>query len=115
MICKTVEIRDVATFIPALAIRLVPACERDRYLLGRAGYTPDPRRQAEYVILTRIAGGTGEATSDPYEWNSSTMREAHAWLIEHFDEIESGVVVDVEFITGKRATPKRSEQETAPF
>ncbi len=53
MIAKTVEIRDRATFIPALAIKLVPVTDQDRYLLGRAGYGTTPASQAEYVLLLR--------------------------------------------------------------
>ena len=109
MIAKTVEIRDRATFIPALAVKLTPRTEQDRYLLNRAGYGTTPERQAEYVMLVRISGGAGQATSDPYDWHSSTMQQAHAWLVDHFDELESGAVVDVEYITGLTPEPKRSE------
>lgn len=112
---KTVEIRDAGTFIPALAIRLDPTNEADRYLFGRAGYGTTPERQREYIVLVRIAGGTGFATCDPYDWpgGTRTMPVAHQWLVEHFDEIESGAVVDVEFILGKTSAPKRSEAEYA--
>jgi hypothetical protein len=114
MICKTIEIRDRGTFIPALAVRLIPTTEQDRYLLGRAGYGTDPVQQGGYVILVRIAGGNGQATSDPYDWDTRTMQAAHLWLIEHFDAIESGGVVDVEYLAGETAAPKRSEAETEP-
>jgi hypothetical protein len=102
---KMVEIRDAATFIPALAVKLEPVTPQDRYLLLRAGYSP----AQTYVQLIRLAGGNGQGTCDPEDWDSLTMQHAHVWLIEHFDEIESGAVVDVEFIRGLRATPKRSE------
>ena len=115
MIAKTVEIRDAGTFIPALAVKLAPVTEADRYLFERAGYGITPERQREYVVLARIAGGNGQSTCDPYDWDTGTMQHAHAWLIEHFDEIESGAVVDVEYITGKRSAPKRSEAEAAPI
>jgi hypothetical protein len=114
MTSKTVEIRDVATFIPALAIRLDPATERDRYLLARAGYPREPQRQAEFIVLMRLAGGNGQATCDPYDWTNRTMHVAHQWLLEHFEEIESGAVVDVEYLLGLRPAPKLSEQDTAP-
>lgn len=115
MICKTIEIRDAGTFIPALAVKLEPTNEQDRYLLGRSGYGTTPERQAEYVVLMRLAGGTGQATCDPYEWDTHTMMQAHAWLLGHFDELASGAVVDVEHITGRTPAPKRSERETAPW
>jgi hypothetical protein len=114
MIAKTVEIRDAGTMIPALAIRLVPVTEQDRYLLGRAGYGTSAVAQSAYVILARLSGGYGYATCDPHDWDTMTMISAHHWLIEHFDEIESGAVVDVEFISGKTSAPKTSEAEERP-
>ncbi len=114
MIAKTVEIRDAMTFIPALAIKLAPECEQDRYLLGRAGYGVSPAAQAQYVLLLGINGGAGETTCDPYDWDTSTMRLAHTWLIQHFDELASGDVVDVEYVTGKTKAPKRTENERGP-
>lgn len=114
MIAKTVEIRDAGTFIPAMAVRLAPACEGDRYLFGRSGFSTQPSRQSEYIILMRLNGGNGQATCDPYDWDTRTMQAAHLWLLSHFDEIASGAVVDIEYITGKRETPKRSEREEYP-
>jgi len=110
MTCKTIEIRDAATFVPALAVRLAPESEADRYLFARAGYGTTPAAQGEYVVLVLINGGQGRATCDPYDWSNRTYQVAHMWLIEHFDEIESGAVVDVEFILGARAEPKVSER-----
>lgn len=55
-------------------------------------------------------------TCDPYDWGQNRSRHfAHKWLIEHFDEIESGAVVDVEFILGETKKPKLSEAVTAIF
>jgi hypothetical protein len=113
MIVKAVEIRGTATFIPAIAIKVVPANEGQRYLLRRSGYGFDPPQ----IILAEIAAGIGLAFCDPYDWpdDTRTMRVAHEWLREHFDEIEDGAVVDVEFILGERPEPKRSERETEPL
>ncbi len=116
MICKTVEIRDRGTFIPALAIRLEPTCEADRYLLARAGFGLLRDTQREYVLLIENNGGEGQAHCDPHEWHNKGPRTwpfAHQWLIEHFDEIESGAVVDVEFILGETTAPKVSESMEA--
>lgn len=108
--CKTVEIRDAATFIPALAIKpAYPRTEGDRYLFDRAGYGCETEDHGRYVILMRLAGGNDKATCDPYDWDTRTMQVAHRWLIEHWDEHESGGVVDVEFILGLRGEPKESE------
>lgn len=113
MITKTVEVRDRATFIPMLAIKLRPDCEADRYLLSRAGFGSTLDRQSEYVMLVGLDGGKDGAACDPYDWpgGARTRTVAHDWIIKHFDEIESGAVVDVEYILGERDTPKVSERE----
>ena len=55
MIAKTIEIRDRATFVPALAIRLEPSNEADRFLrlfmesahfAGLLESEPDPKAQS---------------------------------------------------------------------
>jgi len=116
VIAKTIEIRDDGTMIPALAVKLTPACEADRYLLARAGYGVTPERQGKYVLLIRITGGSGQSECDSSEWGdgAGTMSVAHQWLIDHFDEIGSGAVVDVEYILGETAAPKRSGAEAWP-
>lgn len=111
MNAKTFEIRDRGTFIPVLAVKLEPACEKDRYLLGRAGFGTDRATQATYVQLVQISGGQGKTTCDPYDWgtNPRTFHVAHQHIIANFDALESGAVVDVEFILGLTKEPKTSE------
>jgi len=112
MIAKTFEIRDAATFIPALAVKLEPTNEADRYLLARAGYGRTREDQSEYVQLIRINGGSGKSACDPYDWGTvpRTFFVAHKYIIEHFDYLESGAVICVETILGERTTPKTSER-----
>ena len=109
MMTKTFEIRDRSTFIPALAVRLDPGCERDHYLLARAGYGVTPDRQHEYVMLAKLAGDDVRASHDPYDWSNRTMQTAHQHIIDHFDKLASGAVIDVEFILGETAVAKVSE------
>lgn len=112
MTCKTVEIRDRGTFVPALAVRLDPSDERDRWLLGRAGFGATPDAQREYVLLINLET---DAPYDAYRHGPArTLGVAHQHLIEHFDAVENGAVVDVEFLLGERAEPKHSEAETCP-
>ena len=105
MIIKAIEIRDVATFIPAIAVGTLPDNEGQRYLLARCGYP----RDGTTVVLMKLSDQ--KAASDPYDWDSSTMNVAHVWIEEHFAEIVDGQVVDVEFILGKTAAPKQSERD----
>ena len=104
---KALEIRDSGTLIAALAVDMNPTQNNaaQRALLRRCGYACDGEPN---VILTRL-DGNGKATNDPYEWGDRTMATAHFWIIEHWDELDDGSVVCVEFILGERTTPKTSE------
>lgn len=110
MQAKTIEIRDRGTFIPVLVVRMDPDDQADRYLLFRAGFGEDTGVQASYVLLIRIEGKT-EAHYDDLEWpNQRTLGVAHRYIIEHFDSLPTGSVVDVEFILGESEAPKVSER-----
>src|SRR5205823_13818038 len=100
-------IRDRGTFLPALVIRLDTDDARERYLLGRAGFRPQPET---YVLLQRL----DEAPYDPHGHATSarTIPVVHQHLIERFDEVASGAVVDVELLLGECAAPKISDQLT---
>ena len=106
---KTFEIRDAGTFIPALAVKMRPMDERDRFLLSRAGYGLSPQSQEKYIMLVMLE--TERCAYAPHNWpgGARTMPVAHEYIEEHFDELENGAVVDVEFILGLSAEPKVSE------
>ncbi len=107
---KLFELRDRATFVPVLAVQLIPFTEQDYYLLRRSGYGLN---EVKYpVMLTGLSGGIDRATSDPYEWADRTRQVAHTFIAKHFDELESGQVIDVEFILGESKSPKQSESIT---
>ena len=103
---KLFEVRDAGTFIPVIAILLGHRREPERYLLRRCGY--DLNRPN---IMMTLLSGERSASCDIYHWNNRTLRRAHQHLYEKWDEMESGEVVDVEFIQGLTDTPKRSERE----
>jgi hypothetical protein len=102
---KLIEVRDRGTFVPAMAIRL--SSTRDEvgdWLLRRAGYSLD----GYTVILIRLEDYASHC--DVYDWRDTrTRRTVHGWILEHFDELEHGAVVDVECIVGRLA-PKVSER-----
>jgi len=107
---KVLEIRDSGTFIPMLAININPAIDDDnsqRYLMRRCGYSCDGTPN---VILTRL-DGDGMATNDPYAWRGShTYANAHHFILDHWDELKDGDVIDVEFILGETKEKKVSER-----
>ncbi len=109
---KLFEIRDAATFIPILAVRLTPASGAEAYLLARSGYGLEPEYQGAYIILCRIVGGELDARATPNHWGQSTrtLSTAHHYIINNWEELASGDVVDVEFILGETTEPKVSER-----
>lgn len=100
---KFLQIRDVATDIPAMAIKLDPESIMDCKIVARAGYG----REGEYIILVKLDGC--ESHYSPYDWGGRTMPVAHQALIENWDKYTSSDVVCVEFILGERDTPKSFE------
>lgn len=106
---KLFEIRDAGTFIPVAAMSTDSAGANDveAWLLRRGGFQVDPGGP---IFLMKLQTGGGEY--DPYAWpsGSRTMQAAHAHIEEHWTELESGAVVDVEFIMGLSKKPKRSER-----
>ena len=106
---KVLEIRDAATRIDALAIRMKGCNPIQQFYFRCCGYPEDGTSIMLMVLYT------GKATNDPYEWESlglgpRTMPVAHDWIINHFDELKDGDVVDVEFILNERLAPKISER-----
>lgn len=102
-----VEIRDAGTTIAAMAIKMSAADSVERRFLGHCGFPSD----GSSVVLMKLSDQ--RATSDPYGWadlgGARTMAVAHDYIIGHFDELESGVVIDVQVILGERKTPKAAE------
>jgi len=103
MTMKFVEIRDRATFIPAVAFQIDGA---DDYLARRVGFG------SPMVFLVTLS--TQRCAYDPYSWGDRTHHMAHLWLSQHWEEFKSGGVVDVEFLLGERDTPKPSERTWVP-
>jgi hypothetical protein len=98
------EIRDSYTFVPAMAIRVSGA---DGYLMRRSGFGSP--------MIYLIALATQKCGYDPFAWGNRTMNVAHQWIEAHFDTLQDGDVVDVQFILGETAAPKVSESVTVPL
>lgn len=100
MTSKFVEIRDVGTCVPALAIQITG---HDDWCARRAGFGETP-----CVYLVQLA--TEHAKYDPFNWDTLTMRDAHLWLVDHFHEHVDGAVLDVRFVRGETAAPVKSDR-----
>ena len=105
---KVLEIRDSATYIAVLAVDMQPKNSIQRWYLRREGFPCDGRPN---VLMTRLEA-CGWATSDPYAWGGRTFPAAHNFIIDHWNELSDGDVVDVEFILGESLVKKVSERMT---
>lgn len=116
---KLFEVRDRGTFIPVMATLISPSHEdsspAEFYLMRRAGFgVGNPLVGNPLIILCRLecSGVARNATYDPFAWGANSTRTltvAHQHIAEHWAELETGAVIDVEFILGETREPKRSE------
>ena len=107
---KILEIRDEGTHIAALAMRMQAESEIQAYYVhGRCGYPKD----GSGIVLMHL--DSQKATVDPYDWPSMgygqrTLPNAHHYIIEHFDELKDGDVIDVRVILGEAEKPVTSDR-----
>lgn len=87
--------------------------DAEYYLLRRAGFDPSLQNPSHVILCKLECSGVGRnATYDPFAWGGRTYPVAHQHIINHFDELSSGSVIDVEFILGETTQPKQSERIT---
>jgi len=105
-ITKFFEIRDSMTCLPLMVTKLEPINSDEDWLIKRAmGSEPYPLYHVVYL-------GRDIAHFDVYEWGqlgARTVKTAHDYIQDHFDELGTGDVIDIQFILQEKAYPKRSE------
>ena len=94
-------------------MRCNPANEAERYLLRRLGYGQLPDEQRQFVLMSRLGGGT-EMHYAPQNWGDRTLQTAHEYITEHFQQLTAGAVVDVRAILGERTGPAIPERLVDP-
>lgn len=101
---KFFEIRDTGTFIPAVGIKMdyKGKSPQECFLLKTSGYGHD--NPLIMLVLIEI----NACHYDCYEWGDRTRQIAHKYIQENFDSLESGSVIDVEFILGETLKPKEA-------
>jgi hypothetical protein len=107
---KLFEIRDRMTMIPALATKLMPPrSESERFLLSWVGYRSNPGEYDSWIILVHFSDT--RCQNDAYVWREEgtrTMFEAHKYIEQYWDELQSGDVIDIEFILKEKTEKKES-------
>ena len=121
---KILEIRDEGTYFAVLAVDMNPGevnpsewpgvseerqahYDARRYHLRRVGYPCDGHPN---IGITHLAASGKPFWNDPYGWGGRTYPVAHNYIIEHWEELRDGDVIDVEFILGEKPTKKVSER-----
>ena len=102
---KLFEVRDRATFLSMIAIKIKAATEQEIFLTKRAGYDTT----GHYVLFSSLDGGT-KLHCDAYSHDNITRVTAHHYIEEHWNELKSGDVIDCEYIRGETKKPKQSER-----
>lgn len=106
---KTFELRDNATTIHVMAVKVNLAVLNlaDKMQFLGAGWAEDEDRLIYVIELPEPC----RAAYNPFEWDTSarTFPDAHLYIRDHWDEIPSGHVVDVEYINGETEKEKANE------
>jgi hypothetical protein len=105
---KYLEIRDRGTFVPAMAVKLGSKHEQEQYLLRRMGWRDSVAEGMETEIMLYPMTGN-RAHTDLYDWGGRTYPVAHKFILENWESIPPGDVIDVEYILGETDTKKLSE------
>ena len=88
-------------------MKLEPEDSAQAYLIRRAGYSLEG---TDSIVLFNLNGGGRAVNYDPYAWGDRTFLTAHKYIIENFDVLKDGDIIDVEFILGETTNKKTSER-----
>lgn len=107
---KLFEVRDRGTLMPAMATLMQSDDLAEGWLLMRAGFGPASHG---LVVLAFIEVLPDQVSYDPIDWghNPRTRQVAHQYITEHWDELKTGAVIDIEYILGESEKAKTSERE----
>lgn len=104
---KFFELRDKMTFVPIVCVSCSIAEKTldEQYLLRQAGYSEDN----ELILLTDLRGNR-PIDYNCSSWQDRTFKTAHEYIQKNWKCLQSGSVIDVEYILGESDVPKVSER-----
>lgn len=98
---KVISIQDKIESVTVIAIQMLSDNTRETNLLQAAGFWSSRALSSVYLLDV----GTGKGTYHPGQWKpiarygwTEIMPIAHRWLIDHWNEIETGGVLNIEQI-----------------
>jgi hypothetical protein len=106
---KLVEVRDDATCMPVMAIRMKTDDWNDEAKVWgihtRSGYP----RDGSGIVMMVLADQRAQV--DPYGWSDHhTLGLAHHYIYENFDSLKDGDVLDVRVLRKERTVPVESDR-----
>ena len=108
---KLFEIRDRLTYIPVLCVKpgRGVSSSAESKMWQTSGYG-NLKEQAEYVLMYTIDSDSApfKGNYGAYAWHDRTSETAHQYIIDNWYSLDSGSVVDVEYILGETISPKIS-------
>ncbi len=109
---KLFEVRDRSTFMPCMVIKLGFKGEAEAWLLRRAGYGPDYRifDEAREGFFLFHPLETNRIEWDYCAWEGRTLPTVHGYVKSNWDTLQSGDILDVEFILGETSVKKETER-----
>lgn len=125
MICKILEMRDMMTMWPVLCVDMNPGpvfstenpdpaskqleqhMARVYHMRNRCGYPCDGRPN---IGITHLTANGDKFCNDPFYWREIRKQVAHSYIIDNWDTLRDGDVIDVEFILGEKREKKVSER-----
>jgi hypothetical protein len=109
---KLFEVRDRGTFLPVMVTKFRANTEAEAFILHRAGGLGSPEAFSTFFLeLNSLENGS----ADPYIHPSDTRKIAHQYIEQHWDQLSTGDVIDVEYITGQTDATKVSERFGYPY
>ena len=107
---KLLEIRDIGTRIMVICTKLQGEDITEKTMLKSAGFSPISRS----ILLVPMP--SCKARYDPFELKDRTYFTAHRYIAYRWDKLQTGDVIDVEYILKETDKVKKAEwKEYAQF
>ena len=107
---KLLEIRDIGTRIMVICTKLQGEDITEKSMLKSAGFSPITNS----ILLVSMPNC--EARYDPFKLKDRTYFTAHRYIAYKWDDLETGDVIDVEYILKEKTKIKKAEwKEYAQF
>lgn len=97
---KYLEVRDRATCMAVLAIKVDGTTKAEREIIYWSGH-------GGFILMVDLAKPHLERGHEYWGRQERTRTQAHKYIENNWDKLKSGDVLDVEFILGESKKPKK--------